>query len=248
MDPDSLLEEFLSLVNTDNELDKRRAFRNLVQFADLNLDFPAYTRFVTRAAEALGQQKQLAELMEPRLAVTGKEKIHIRYDDEEGCQIIANPEGCLYLTRAFRALSLSKEPGAHLHLDYDMEPMVGETYPAALYVEDDAYFAKNIENTPADTGIWPVRDIDPENIAAFFLNVDWFNALGCVRNRVYPVSSWKWYHGQHLVYFKDIRDDISRMVVLTFRRDDGQEVEMALDLDDDEVGFLTKEDAARLNK
>ena len=61
--------------------------------------------------------------------------LHIRYDEEEGCQIIANPEGCLYLARAFRALALAPSPGAHLSLDYDLPPMVGETYPAMLYID-----------------------------------------------------------------------------------------------------------------
>ncbi len=246
MDPEALLEEFLSQINTDNELDRRRAFQNLVLYADMNLDFPEYIRFVTRAAEALGQEKQLAEMSEPRFRTSGKEKINIRYDEEEGCQIIANPEGCLYLTKAFRALALAKEPGAHIRLDYDLPPMIGETYPASLYMEDDDYFRREIENTPGEAGLFPVRDIQPEEIAAFFLTVDWFNALGCLRNKIYRVISWKWYQGQHLVYYKDIRDSISRMVVLTFQREDGQTVEMAVDLDDEEIGFLTKTELYRL--
>ena len=38
------------------------------------------------------------------------------------------------------------------------------------------------------------------------------------------------------------------MVVFTFRRDDGQQIEMALDLDDEEVGFITRQDIAAMEK
>lgn len=246
MNLEELLKQLMSAVDTESELDRRKAFESALEFADLHLDYPEYIAFLSMAAEALGQQKLLASIVSVRLKANGREKIHIRYDDEEGCQIIANREGCLYLTRAFRVLALSSQPGARLQLDYDLPPMVGETYPAALYMEDDAYFAENIEDRIDDSDLWPVRDIAPENIAAFFLTLDGWRSMGVTRNRVYPVTGWKWYQGQHMVYFKDIRDDISRMVVLTFNRDDGQSVEIAMDLDDDEIGFITKQELSGL--
>ena len=59
---------------------------------------------------------------------------------------------------------------------------------------------------------------------------------------------WAWLQQQRSVYRKQIRDDEGRMVVFTFRRDDGQQIEMALDLDDEEVGFITRQDIAAMMK
>ncbi len=248
MDLDMLLDKLLDHVDVDSELARRRAFLSMVEYADLNLTLQDYALFLTKAAVRLGQQRLLAEMVTPRLKTNGQEKVHIRYDEEEGCQIIANPEGCLYLARAFRALALAPSPGAHLSLDYDLPPMVGETYPAMLYMEDDEYFARELENMPAEAGLWQVRDIRPEDIAAFFITEEYPSYLGCTRNRVYPVLDWAWLQQQRSVYRKQIRDDEGRMVVFTFRRDDGQQIEMALDLDDEEVGFITRQDIAAMEK
>ena len=241
MDLDMLLDKLLDHVDVDSELARRRAFLSMVEYADLNLTLQDYALFLTKAAVRLGQQRLLAEMVTPRLKTNGQEKVHIRYDEEEGCQIIANPEGCLYLARAFRALALAPSPGAHLSLDYDLPPMVGETYPAMLYMEDDEYFARELENMPAEAGLWQVRDIRPEDIAAFFITEEYPSYLGCTRNRA-------WLQQQRSVYRKQIRDDEGRMVVFTFRRDDGQQIEMALDLDDEEVGFITRQDIAAMEK
>ena len=239
MDMDGLLDKLLEDVDTDSELARRRAFLSIVEYADLNLELPEYASLLAKAAVKLSQQRLLVELTAPRLKTSGKEKVHIRYDEDEGCQIIANPEGCLYLAKAFRALALAPNPSAHLHLDYDLPPMVGETYPAALYVESDDYFARELENASLNGNLIEVRDIKPEEIAAFFITEDYPSYLGCTRNRVYPVLDWQWMGEQRAVYRKDIRDDVSRMVIFTFLRDDGQKVQMALDLDDDELGFIT---------
>jgi len=242
MDINELLDQLLEQVNLESELDRRRAFLRLVEYADLNLDFPAYAIFLTTAAVRLKQEKLLAELSAPRLRPNGKEKIHIRYDEEEGFQVIANPEGCLYLTRAFRLLSLAPGPGAHLHLEYDLPPVVGESYPAVLYMEDNDYFEREVENPAAAGSLLPIREVLPADIVGFYMSDDYPPCIGCSRNRVYRVLNWRWMRGQAVANIKQLRDDTSRMVILTFCRDDGQKMEAAFDLDDEEIGFVTRQD------
>lgn len=247
MDLNELLDRLLEDVDEESELARRRAFLRLIEYADLHLEFPAYTIFLSMAAMRLHQEKLLAELASPRLRPNGREKIHIRYDEEEGCQIIANPEGCLYLTRAFRLLSLAPKPGAHLHLDYEMPPLVGETYPAAFYMEDDEYFAREVENMSANAEL-PLRAILPADILGFYMSDDYPACIGCTRNKIYPVKKWRWLRGQSVSHIKQLREDTSRMIALVFHRDDGQLIEAAFDLDDEEIGFVTRNDMEQMTE
>jgi hypothetical protein len=216
--------------------------RSVEEYADLNLELPEYAELLSKAAVALDQQRLLMEIISPRLKATGKEKVHIRFDEEEGCQIIANPQGCLYLTRAFRALSMSPAPGAHLHLDYGVAPMVGETYPAVLYMEDDDYFIQELEIENVEPQPLPMKTVDPSQIKGFFVTEDYPEHLKCTRNKIYTVLDWEWMGDNRLVYRKEIRDDFSRMVTFTFKRDDGETMQIGLDLDDEDVGFITQDD------
>ena len=74
MDINELLDQLLENVNVESELDRRRAFLRLVEYADLNLDFPVYAIFLTTAAVRLKQEKLLSELAAPRFVPMERRK------------------------------------------------------------------------------------------------------------------------------------------------------------------------------
>lgn len=248
MDLDCKLDELLAGVDMASELDRRRAYIRVIEYADDQVALEDYNLFLAKAADRLGQNRLMRDVLSMKLKADGKERIVIRFDEMEGCQIIANPSGCLYLSRAFRALSQAKLPGEHLHFFYGEPPLFAESYPAVLYNEDDAYLDSLVEDGGEATYEWPItpRNLDPEEIVGFFITEYIPENLMCTVNRIYPVLGWQWLKAGQDVWKKDIREDWSRMVVFTFRRDDGQQERVALDLDDEYVGFVTRDDLMQL--
>jgi hypothetical protein len=249
MDIDKLLDELLADVNLGSDLDRRKAYIRCIEYADQHVGFDDYNLFLAKAADRLGQTRLLRDMLATQIKTNGRERVHIRFDDEEGCQIIVNKEGALYLTRAFRALSMTRMVGDHIHLYYGEPPLAGDSYPAILYLEDDKYF----DNTDEEEGVgslveWPIirREIDPNNIAGFYVSDYLPEKLFMSVNKVYPVLQWSWLTSEMSTWKKCIREEIDRMVVVSFLRDDGMLQEIALDLDDDLVGFVTYDDIRKL--
>ena len=250
MNWEKVFEALFDDVDFSSEIDRRKAYIRCIEYADEHVDFEDYNLFLAAAADRLGQTRLMKDLLSLKIKATGKEKIHITFEDMEGIQVIANPEGCLYLARVFRALAMSKLPGEHIHLSYGEPPLEGESFPAVFYMEDNPYFMAMMGEKvdgPTDWDI-PKREIDPKDIAAFFINEYTPEQLMMTINKPYPVLRWGWMIPGKPVWKKEIREDWSRMVSIVFQRDDGAVQEVGIDLDDESVGFLTEADIQRLQE
>jgi hypothetical protein len=252
MDFDALLDTLISDCDMRSELDRRRTFLKCVEYADANVDADQYNAFLMRAAERLGQAKLMREAMSLAVRTTGDEKLHLRFDENEGVQLIGNQSGLMYLSRVLKNLSQARSAGEHITLGYGEKPLVGESYPMAAYVENDSYFADIADLLPPDgteAEQEPDRkEVNPNDIAAFYI-VDYApEECGLAANAVYPVSGWEKYVPGMLVWRKELRQDMSRVLVLKFVAEDGSEGRLAVDLDDPDLGFITFTDIKRILK
>lgn len=252
MDFDALLDSLTADCDMRSELDRRRTFLKCVDYADANVDADNYNAFLLRAAERLGQAKLMREAMSLAVRTTGDEKLHLRFDEAEGVQLIGNQSGLMYLSRVLKNLSQARSAGEHITLGYGEKPLVGESYPLAAYVEDDSYFNDIAELLPSDGGAMEQeldkRDVNPNDIAAFYI-IDYApEECGLTANAIYPVAGWEKYVPGMLVWRKELRADMSRVLILRFTASDGSEGRLAVDLDDPDIGFITFSDIKKILK
>ena len=90
MDLDRKLDELLAGVDMDSELDRRRAYIRVIEYADDQVPLEDYNLFLAKAADRLGQNRLMRDVLSMKLKADGKERIVIRFDEMEGCQIIAS--------------------------------------------------------------------------------------------------------------------------------------------------------------
>lgn len=252
MEFDAVLDSLLVGCDMRSELDRRRTFLKCVEYADANVDADEYNTFLMLAAEKLGQAKLMREAMSLAVRTTGNEKLHLRFDETEGVQLIGNQAGLMYLSRVLKNLSQAKSAGEHITLGYGEKPLTGESYPLAAYVEDDSYFNDISELLPADGGMmeqqFDLRDVNPNEIAAFYI-IDYApEECGLSANTVYPVAGWEKYVPGMLVWRKELRPEMDRVVILRFVAADGTEARLAVDMDDPDIGFVTFGDIKKILK
>ena len=251
MDFDQILDALVADCEMRSELDRRRTFLKCVEYADEHVDAEQYNDFLLLAAERLGQGKLMREALSLAVRATGRERLHLRFDETEGVQLIGNPAGLLYLSRVLKNLSQAQSAGEHITLGYGEPPLMGESYPLAAYVEDDGYFDELPDLLPTDGGILEQmlteREITPDRLAAFIIHEFAPEECGITADRLYPVLGWEKFIPGMLVWRKELRADLSRVVILRFRNDDGAAGRMALDLDDPDIDFITTDDLQRMN-
>ena len=251
MDYDTILVPLMADCDMRSELDRRRTFLKCVEYADQNIDADHYNDFLMHAAERLGQAKLMREALSLAVRTTGNEKLHLRFDEAEGIQLIGNQAGLMYLSRLLKNLSQARSAGEHITLNYGERPLVGESYPVAAYMEDDAYFS-DLDMPPTDGEIteqaMPKRDINPNEIAGFFI-IDFApEECGLAANVIYAVAGWEKYVPGMLVWRKELRQDLTRVVVLRYTAEDSGEGRLAIDMDDPDIGFVTLTDIKRILK
>jgi hypothetical protein len=252
MDFDAMIDTLITDCDMRSELDRRRTFLKCVEYADTNVDADQYNAFLMRAAERLGQAKLMREAISLAVRTTGDEKLHLRFDENEGVQIIGNQSGLMYLSRVLKNLSQARIAGEHITLAYGEKPLMGESYPMAAYVEDDSYFADIANLLPVDVDSAeqePERkEVNPNDIAAFYIVEYAPEECGLSANTVYPVAGWEKYVPGMLVWRKELRLDMSRVLVLRYLAVDGTEGRLAVDIDDPDLGFITFTDIKKILK
>ena len=251
MDFDALLDTLTADCDMRSELDRRRTFLKCVEYADTNVDADSYNAFLMQAAERLGQAKLMREAMSLAVRTTGDEKLHLRFDETEGVQIIGNQSGLMYLSRLLKNLSQARSAGEHITLGYGIRPLMGESYPMAVYVEDDSYFNDIEELLPPEESIEQSlsrKEINPNEIAAFYI-IDYVpEECGLTANVIYPAAGWEKYTPGMLVWRKELRQDLSRVVILRFVAGDGGEGRLAVDIDDPDIGYIKFSDIKNILK
>ncbi len=251
MEFDGLLDSLTADCDMRSELDRRRTFLKCVEYADSNIDADSYNAFLMQAAERLGQARLMREAMSLAVRTTGDEKLHLRFDETEGVQIIGNQSGLMYLSRLLKNLSQARSPGEHITLGYGIRPLTGESYPMAAYVEDDSYFSDIDDLLPSEESLEQSlarKEVNPNEITAFFI-IDYVpEECGLKANTIYPVAGWEKYVPGMLVWRKELRQDMSRVVILRFIAEDGTEGRLAVDIDDPDIGFITFNDIKNILK
>jgi len=243
-------EFFDTLIKSIDESDPeqcRDAFEKCVEFANTHMQNDMeYNRFLAEAADRLGQERLHLDVIKAMVNIPDKARLNLVFEDGQGPVITGNREGLKYLSQVMQLLADSPLCGEHTHLYWDEPPFVGETFGVVIYLEDDEWFDGSCEDPDeefleSDDMVFPRNIINPERIFAVQFLVDNPISMAIRPKRIYIVNEIKKFSSEEM-WAKPIRDDDSRMRVFNIKNDRGDGIEIALDLDDPDVMFLTRDD------
>lgn len=249
MEYKNLIDDLITGYDLSSEIDRRRAYLKCIEYANEKFDFsPDYNPFIAAAAKVLGQKPLVVDFLKKTVEETGEEKLYLTFIEDSGPELTGNKAGFIYLSKLFYQLSQAKAGGEHIHLSYGEPPLAGESFPINIYFENDEWFEKNaMADEDGDNNGPEAGDINTAEIVAFLLIDDVPPPLLMSRAKIYRVLAMEKYKEQK-VWNKSIRQERERMMVFTFKRDDGEQQELALDLDDDTVIFLTQAELEQLKE
>lgn len=250
MDYKSVIEKLISGFNINSELDRKTAYNMCIDYAKENFKAPRdFNSFIAQAAKILDQVPYRKDVVTELTPVSGDEKLHLTYSQQTGPVLTGNKSGLSYLSRLLANLAASEESGEHSHLYYGEFPMYGKTFPLTIYLEDDSWFSEYANKPPETEEAPPVkrpqRDLNPSTIVAFVVFDDVPPTLPIIKGNIYKVQSCTKYKDQN-VWVKGISDKSDRLFVFTFNSDDCIAHQIAFDLDDPTMFFLTKGDVEKL--
>jgi hypothetical protein len=250
MDYKSLIEKLISELNIDSELGRKTAYNKCIDYAKENFKAPKeFNSFIAQAAKMLDQLPFIKDVAAESTPASGNEKLHLSYSQQTGPVLTGNKPGLSYLSRLLANLAASEKSGEHTHLRYGEFPMYGKTFPLTIYFENDFWFFKHA-NKPPETKEAPPekrtqRNIDPSTIVAFVVFDNVPPIFSIIRGNIYKVQSCAKYQDQK-VWVKGISDQSDRLFVFEFNGDDGITHQIAFDLDDLTVLFITERDIKKL--
>jgi hypothetical protein len=250
MDYEKIIKQLISKFDFDSETDRKKAYQKCIEYADQNLDYTFhYNQFVEKAAEILGQETIRKDISRRMVEESGNEKLHLIYSKESGPELTGNASGLSYLSQVMKKLSEATMNGEHAHFFYGEPPLYGSSYPLTIYLESDDWFKKiEQDNKKKQKNIkteYKHRDIDTDKIVAFSISDKMPPDMLVTPNKVYKVYSCEKYEDKD-VWLKKIREKTDRIFVFQFRKDDNEIEEIGLDLDDEKVLFLTKDNLSQL--
>ncbi len=250
MDYEKLIEKLISGMDVNSGSGRKKAYNKCIDYAEKNFKSPMdYNSFVAQAAKILDQvpcRKDTAAVSTPS---TGNEKLHLTYSQQTGPVLTGSKSGLLYLSKLLANLAASEEENDHTHLYHDEFPMYGKTFPLTIYLEDDSWFLKHAnessgtEQTPEVEH--PYRQLDPNSIAAFAVLDEVPPTMPIIKGNIYKVQSCKKYKNED-VWIKGISEESERLFLFTFENDENVLSQIALDIDDPAIFFLTKDDVEKL--
>jgi hypothetical protein len=139
--------------------------------------------------------------------------------------------------------------GEHAHFFYGEWPLCGNSYPFTIYLESDDWFKEIEQNDKKKQKNiktkYKYRNIDTDKIVAFLISGKVPPDMLVTPNKIYKVYSCEKYEEKD-VWLKKIREKTDRIFIFQFRNDDNEIEEIGLDLDDEKVLFLTKDDLTQL--
>lgn len=252
MNYESIIEKLISQFQLDSDIRRKKAYQKCIEYADENLDdTPDYNPFVAKAADRLGQDPIVKDIVKRSVEESGNEKLHLAYSDQSGPKLTANKEGLSHLSKVLKNLSQAKMAHEHVHFYSGEPPLYGNSYSLIVYLVDDNWFPKHGQRKESENKLDvknpKLRDINAANIVAFRISEGLPLPLMMTPHKVYRVLSCSKLKGQK-VWMKNIRDEVDRLFVFKFKRDDGELQEVALDLDDDSVLFFTNRELAQFTE
>lgn len=248
MNYDRIINKITSKFNLESDVEKQKAYQKCIEYSDQNLDGTSdYNPFLKRAADMLGQDPVRKDMARGNIEPSGEEKLHLTYSKTSGPVLTGNASGLSYLSEVIKELSEAEISGEHSHFYYNEPPLYGNSYPLTIYLEDDNWFAEHAQVDEAEEKSDEVKykDINVNEIMAFMIS-DKIPPSSMMRTqKIYKVLSCEKYSSQD-IWIKKIREQTDRIFVFEFKRDDGQFQELGLDLDDDTIFFLTKDELNQL--
>jgi len=236
--------------DVSSEESRKKAYNKCIEYAKEKFKSGKdFNSFIGQAAEMLGQVAVRKDVIAESVLASGGEKLNLVYTPQTGPVLTGNKTGLSYLSNLLANLAGSKEPGMHTHLFADQFPMTGQTYPLTVYIEDDKWFLevaqKSEQAEKAPAAQFPRRDIEPDEIIAFSVLGALPPMLPVVAGNIYKVLSCEKYKDQDVLQ-KFISEKSDRLFVFEFDSAEGAAKQMALDLDDPAVLFITRREIKKL--
>jgi len=240
---DEVIDDLVTGFDLTREEEKNKAYKNCLSYAEKNMaKDPLCNAFLAHAAERLGTTKVMRDVVREIVPMPDTAQMHAAYDYMDGLVITGNREGLKYLAKLLEVLADTPLSGEHVHLYWDEPPLTGETYSVTVYKEEDEWFDANAYDyysAQEDELDRPRRDLDPRRVIAMQFLAPLCSTLEVSAGKVYLVEEVVKRCSED-VWTKLIRDDESRLWVFTIRDDSGEKTRLALDIDDPEMLFLTK--------
>ncbi len=246
---DHILDTILVAFDLSTNVGRKQACQECIRYADERWGGTRdYHPFVWAAAVRLQQDRVVCDVFRQHVISGGDEALRLSWQDGTGPVLAGNRAGLRYLHELLGRIAHHATPGEHVHLRDDDILWKGSSFPLTLSLVGQEHFADDDEedNERTDSGDrdqQPARrDLDPRSIVALVVLHDHILPdLFLTTGKVYRVLDSHPYTEGERVWRLAIRDEIYRMHVFRLRWDDGEKSEIAFDLDDPGLLYLTKE-------
>ena len=216
------------------------ARENLMQSEECNL-------FLEEAAKSLEQSPINLKIIDKMAEPSGAERINLVYNSTYGILLSANRPGLSYLARVMEFLSKTPVESQYVYFRGDTLPMEGDTFGLTVYYEPEEWFDRYTKGyDEKEEPYFEERKIAAGAVVALCMTEEAPLRIYLDKGKIYRVIKFEEYDGKKGIPVKRIRESFSRMYVYTLMDDRGQEIEIALDLDDESVVYFTMGDLCQL--
>ncbi len=216
------------------------ARENLMQSEECNL-------FLAEAAKALEQTPISMKVIDKMSAPSGAERINLRYSRTYGVLLSANRPGLAYLSRVMDFLSNTPVESEYVYFRGDTPPMEGDSFGLSVYFEPDEWFDRYAKGYEEDDEPYIAeRTIAAGAVVALCMTEEPPLRIYLSKDKIYRIVKFEECDGREGIPYKRIRESITRMYVFTLVDDRGQEIDFALDLDDESIVYFTFGDLEQL--
>jgi hypothetical protein len=203
--------------------------------------------FLADAAQILEQPPISLKIIDKMAEPSGAERINLMYSRTYGILLSANRPGLSYLARVMEFLSKTPVESEYVYFRGDTPPMEGDTYGLTVYYEPEEWFDRYTKGyDEKDEPYISERKISAAAVVALCVTVEPPLKIYLSKGKIFRVIKFEEYDGKEGTPTKRIRESFNRMYVFTLVDDRGQEIEIALDLDDLNVVFFTMGDLEQI--
>ena len=250
--PDSgfmtLIGELTSGFDLSVETQRKSAYIKCYEYARENLmQSEECNQFLADAAKVLEQAPISMKVIDKMAEPSGAERINLLYNSTYGILLSANRPGLSYLSRVMEFLSKTPVEGEYVYFRGDAPPMEGDTFGLTVYYEPEEWFDRYAKGyNEKDEPYIEARKLAAGAVVALCLTVAPPLRVYLNQGKIYRVIKFEEYESGKGVPYKRIRESAARSYVYTLVDDRGQEIDIALDLDDWEVVYFTMGDLGQL--
>ncbi len=253
-DLEKILNEILQKYTLSKEEDRNRAYEECVEFAENRLsDDLRCNSFLRMAALMLEKDPVEIDIIREMVDMPDDAILDVAYDERLGFVLTANSSGLEYLSQLLNLLAEAPH-GEHVHLYNDEDPLSAISFNLVLYHEADEWFSK-AESEAAEIGAFRRRAVHASEIFAVQVVGNTPHGMPITRDRIYRVVS---VEACSPDFDDDVRDektwrkffhgDSERYVNVLILDDDGEDLELVLNMDDPDVILFKKRDIEDLLK